>query len=329
MLSRLADSLYWMSRYVERAENVARFIDVNMWLSLDLPAGYQEQWSPLISTTGDDTLFAKHYEIPTKRNVINFLTFDTRNPNSILSTITAARENARLARQYISLETWERVNRFYLAIQNGARSAARGFEPGQDFFSDVMSSSHLFLGTIYATMSHNEGWHFCRLGRLIERADKTSRILDTKYYLLLPSLDAVGTPYDDLMWAAVLRSTSALEMYRKRFHQISPDRIVEFLVLDREFPRAIHYCIVSAETCLHAISGTPISTFGNPAEQLLGRLCAELNYVQVREIIKRGLHEFLDDIQTHLNMVGDAVENSFFALQPVPVVPQYRAGRDA
>ena len=329
MLSRLADSLYWMSRYVERAENVARFIDVNMWLSLDLPAGYQEQWSPLISTTGDDALFAKHYEIPTKRNVINFLTFDTRNPNSILSTITAARENARLARQYISLETWERVNRFYLAIQNGARSAARGFEPGQDFFSDVMSSSHLFLGTIYATMSHNEGWHFCRLGRLIERADKTSRILDTKYYLLLPSLDAVGTPYDDLMWAAVLRSTSALEMYRKRFHQISPDRIVEFLVLDREFPRAIHYCIVSAETCLHAISGTPIGTFGNPAEQLLGRLCAELNYVQVREIIKRGLHEFLDDIQTHLNMVGDAVENSFFALQPVPVVPQYRAGRDA
>lgn len=329
MLSRLADSLYWMSRYVERAENVARFIDVNMWLSLDLPAGYQEQWSPLISTTGDDALFAKHHEIPTKRNVINFLTFDTRNPNSILSTITAARENARLARQYISLETWERVNRFYLAIQNGARSAARGFEPGQDFFSDVMSSSHLFLGTIYATMSHNEGWHFCRLGRLIERADKTSRILDTKYYLLLPSLDAVGTPYDDLMWAAVLRSTSALEMYRKRFHQISPDRIVEFLVLDREFPRAIHYCIVSAETCLHAISGTPISTFGNPAEQLLGRLCAELNYVQVREIIKRGLHEFLDDIQTHLNMVGDAVENSFFALQPVPVVPQYRAGRDA
>ena len=329
MLSRLADSLYWMSRYVERAENVARFIDVNMWLSLDLPAGYQEQWSPLISTTGDDALFAKHYEIPTKRNVINFLTFDTRNPNSILSTITAARENARLARQYISLETWERVNRFYLAIQNGARSAARGFEPGQDFFSDVMSSSHLFLGTIYATMSHNEGWHFCRLGRLIERADKTSRILDTKYYLLLPSLDAVGTPYDDLMWAAVLRSTSALEMYRKRFHQISPDRIVEFLVLDREFPRAIHYCIVSAETCLHAISGTPIGTFGNPAEQLLGRLCAQLNYVQVREIIKRGLHEFLDDIQTHLNMVGDAVENSFFALQPVPVVPQYRAGRDA
>ncbi|HYR44575.1 MAG TPA: alpha-E domain-containing protein [Terriglobia bacterium] len=329
MLSRLADSLYWMSRYVERAENVARFIDVNTWLSLDLPAGYQEQWSPLISTTGDDALFAKHYPDASKRNVIRFLTFDTRNPNSIFSAITAARENARLARQYITLETWEQINRFYLAIQNGARLASRGFEPGQDFFSDVMNASHLFLGTLYATMSHNEGWHFCRLGRLIERADKTSRILDTKYYLLLPSIDSIGTPYDDIMWAAVLRSTSALEMYRKRFQQISPDRIVEFLVLDREFPRAIHYCVVSAEGSLHAISGAPIRTFSNPAEQHLGRLCAELNYIQVGEIINRGLHEFLDDIQVRLNMVGDAIENAFFALQPVPVLPQYQAGSDA
>jgi uncharacterized alpha-E superfamily protein len=329
MLSRLADSLYWMSRYVERAENVARFIDVNTQLSLDLPGGYQEQWSPLIHTTGDEALFARLYGEASKRNVIRFLTFEARNPNSILSAVTAARENARFARQYITLETWEQINRFYLAIQNGARAAARGFEPGQDFFSDVMNASHLFLGTLYATMSHNEGWHFCRLGRLIERADKTSRILDTKYYLLLPSVEAVGTPYDDIMWAAVLRSTSAFEMYRKRFQQISPDRIVEFIVLDREFPRAISYCVGSAEASLHAISGTPLRTFSNPAEQLLGRLCAELNYVQVREIINRGLHEFLDDIQVRLNLIGDAIQNAFFALQPVPALPQYQAGREA
>jgi uncharacterized alpha-E superfamily protein len=329
MLSRLADSLYWMSRYVERAENVARFIDVNTWLSLDLPPPYQEQWGPLINTTGDDKLFSEHYDCPSKHNVIHFLTFDTRNPNSILSSITAARENARLARQYITLEMWEQINRFYFAIQNGARSAMRGFFPGQDFFSEVTTASHMFLGTLYATMSHNEGWHFCRLGRLIERADKTSRILDTKYYLLLPSVDAVGTPYDDIMWAAVLRSTSAFEMYRKRFQQISPDRIVEFLVLDREFPRAIHYCFVSAQLSLHTITGTPVGTFANSAEQHLGRVCADLNYIQVREIIDRGLHEFLDNVQVRLNLVADAIHNSFFALQPVPVVPQYPAGRDA
>lgn len=329
MLSRLADSLYWMSRYVERAENVARFIDVNTWLSLDLPPGYQEQWSPLISTTGDDALFAKHYETASKLNVVNFLTFDTRNPNSILSALTFARENARLARQYITLEMWEQINRFYFTIQNGARSAMKGFEPNLDFFSEVMTASHLFLGTLYATMSHNEGWHFCRLGRLIERADKTSRILDAKYYLLLPTVDTIGTPYDDLMWAAVLRSTSAFEMYRKRFQQILPDRIVEFLVLDREFPRAIHYCVTSAEESLHMISGTPIRTFGNPAEQQLGRLCAELNYIQVREIINRGLHEFLDDIQVRLNLLGDTIRNSFFAMQPMPMMTPHSAGRDA
>jgi uncharacterized alpha-E superfamily protein len=329
MLSRVADCLYWMSRYVERAENVARFIDVNTWLSLDLPEGYQEQWRPLISTTGDDALFANHYDAASRSNVIQFLTFDTHNPNSILSAINAARENARAVRQYITLETWEQINRFYLSVQNGARSAARGFPPGLDFFSDVTTASHLFLGTLYATMSHNEGWHFCRLGRLIERADKTSRILDTKYYLLLPSIEAVGTPYDDILWAAVLRSTSAFEMYRKRFQQISPDRIVEFLVLDREFPRAIHYCVVSAEASMHAISGSPFRTFSNPAEQQLGRLCAELNYIQVREIISRGLHEFLDDIQVRLNLVGDAIHNAFFALQPVPVMQQYPAGSDA
>jgi uncharacterized alpha-E superfamily protein len=326
MLSRLADSLYWMGRYVERAENVARFIDVNTWLSLDLPAGYEEQWSPLISTTGDEALFHEHFRDASKHNVIHFLTFDRRNPNSILSSITAARENARLARQYITLEMWEEINRFYFAVQNGAQSAARGFPPRQDFFSDVITSSHLFLGTLYATMSHNEGWHFSRLGRLIERADKTSRILDAKYYLLLPSLETVGTPYDDIMWAAVLRSTSAFEMYRKRFQQISPDRIVEFLVLDREFPRAIHYCVTAAETSLHTITGTPMRTFSNPAEQHLGRVCAELNYIQVCEIIQRGLHEFLDDIQLRLNLVGGAIHNSFFALQTVPVEPQYSAG---
>src|SRR5215468_9371441 len=277
-----------------------------------------------------EALFAKYYDDASKRDVIQFLTFDTRNPNSILSTITAARENARVARQYITLEMWEQINRFYFDTHSGAQSAARGFEPTLDFFAEVVAACHLFLGILYATMSHNEGWHFCRLGRLIERADKTSRILDTKYYLLLPSLESVGTPYDDLMWAAVLRSTSAFEMYRKRFQQISPDKIVEFLVLDREFPRAIHHCVVSAEASMHAISGSPFRTFANPAEQQLRRLCAELNYIQVREIINRGLHEFLDDIQARLNLVGDAIHNSFFALQPVPVMPQYpAAGSDA
>jgi uncharacterized alpha-E superfamily protein len=318
-----------MSRYVERAENVARFIDVNNLLSLDLPAGSLEQWAPLLSTTGDDALFTEYYKVASKSEVIRFLMFDGRNPNSVLASVAAARENARMARQYITLEMWEQVNRFYLAVQSAARASANGVEPHQDFFTDVMNASHLFLGITDATMSHNEGWHFCRLGRMIERADKTSRILDAKYFLLLPSIDAVGSPYDDIMWAAVLRSTSAFEMYRKRFQQIAPDKIVEFLVLDREFPRAIHYCAISAEESLRAISGTPRGMFRNRAEQQLGRIVADLNYIQVREIISRGLHEFLDDLQIRFNRAGEAIHGAFFALQSVPVVPQYRAGSDA
>jgi uncharacterized alpha-E superfamily protein len=327
MLSRVASSLYWMSRYVERAENVARFIYVNIWLSLDLGAEY-EQWRPLINTTGDDALFAEHYSETTKRNVVQFLTFDTRNPNSIFSSVAAARENARIDRQYITQEMWEQINRFYLAMQSGARDAARGIEPQPDFFSEVTTASHLFLGITDATMTHNEGWHFCRLGRMMERADKTSRILDAKYFLLLPSLDAVGTPYDDILWTAVLRSTSAFEMYRKRYQQISPDRIVEFLVLEADFPRAIRHCVIEVEASLRAISGTPEGTFRNPAEQQLGRLCADLNYIQVREIIGRGLHEFLDNIQTRLNQAGEAIHNSFFDLQPLPGMSQFQRGFD-
>jgi uncharacterized alpha-E superfamily protein len=328
MLSRVAESLYWMSRYVERAENVARFIDVNTWLQLDLPGNYEEQWLPLVSTTGDESLFAKHYKEALKSNVIRFLIFDTRNPNSVNASIMAARENARIARQYITLEMWEQINRFYLMMQGAARSFEAGYEPSQDFFGDVTSASHLFLGITDATMSHNEGWHFCRLGRMIERADKTSRILDAKYFLLLPSVESVGTPYDDIMWAAVLRSTSALEMYRKRFQEISPMRIVEFLVLDREFPRAVHYCVNAAEESLRAISGTKPGTFRNTAEQQLGRISADLNYTQVRDIIACGLHEFMDDLQVGLNRAGGAIYNTFFALQPIPPVPHYAAGRN-
>jgi uncharacterized alpha-E superfamily protein len=327
MLSRVADCLYWMSRYVERAENVARFIDVNTWLQLDLPGSYVEQWLPLVSTTGDEALFAEHYKEASKRNVIQFLIFDTRNPNSVNSSVIAARENARLARQYITLEMWEQINRFYLMMQAAARSFEVDFEPSQDFFGEVTSASHLFLGITDATMSHNEGWHFCRLGRMIERADKTSRILDAKYFLLLPTVESIGTPYDDIMWAAVLRSTSGLEMYRKRFQEISPTRIVEFLVLDREFPRAVHYCVNAAEESLRAISGTKAGTFRNPAEQQLGRISADLNYTHVRDVNARGLHEFLDDLQGGLNRAGLAIYNTFFALQPIPAVHQYASGR--
>jgi uncharacterized alpha-E superfamily protein len=311
MLSRVADSIYWMSRYIERAENVARFIDVNLNLMLDLPVGSAQQWRPLVDTTGDAAKFARRYGSATQQNVIQFLTFDTENPNSILSCVRSARENARSVREIISSEMWEQVNEFYLMV-NSAASVGSTRDP-QELFASVKLSSHLFAGVTDATMTHSEGWHFCRLGRRLERADKTSRILDVKYFLLLPTAEDVGTTFDDIQWAAVLRSASAFEMYRKSHGRMSPARVVEFLLLDREFPRAIHSCLMAARESVHAISGTPAGVFRNPVEQVLGELCSELAYAQVDEIISAGLHEYLDRLQTRMNRVSSDIYKTFFA----------------
>jgi uncharacterized alpha-E superfamily protein len=323
MLSRVAESIYWLSRYIERAENVARFIDVNLHLMLDLPIGTTEQWEPLVQTTGDVPLFQERYGQATREHVVAFLTFDAENPNSILSCLRAARENARSVRQIISSEMWEQVNRFYLMV-SAAASDGRVRQAPHDVFTEIKLGSHLFVGITDATMSHGEGWHFGRLGRLLERADKTSRILDVKYYILLPAAADVGTPFDDIQWAAVLKSASAFEMYRKRHGRLSPDRVADFLILDREFPRAMHDCIVKAEESLHAISGTPLGTFQNLAEQRLGRLRSEFDYAQIQEIITGGLHEFLDAFQAKLNRVGAAIHETFFALRPVTAGVSYR-----
>jgi uncharacterized alpha-E superfamily protein len=173
-------------------------------------------------------------------------------------------------------------------------------------------------------MTHGEAWHFCQLGRMIERADKTSRILDVKYFILLPKPTDVGTPYDDVQWLALLRSASALEMYRQRHGRISPVNVVKFLVLDKEFPRAVLHCLTRANESLHAISGTPPGSFSNSAEQRLGQLRAELAYTQAEEVISGGLHEFIDDFQKRLNNVGEAVYESFFAKRPLETMTAQR-----
>ena len=326
MLSRVANSIYWLSRYMERADNVARFIDVNLQMMLDLPSGSQEQWHPLVSISGDDAAFLSNFSVASRDNVIKFLTFDGDNPNSIVSCLRAARENARTIRESISPEMWEQVNSCYLMV-NAAASNQRLMMSPSSFFSDVKKASQLFHGITDATMLHGEVWHFYRLGRLLERADKTSRLLDVKYFMLLPSVSDVGTPLDDIQWAAVLRSTSALEMYRKRHGHIAPEQIINFLVLDHEFPRSIHYCLTTANDSLHAISGTPIGMYRNTAEQRLGQLRAELAYTDTRQIVARGPHEFLDAFQTKLNQVDQCIYDTFFALRPVGSAAPDRVGQ--
>jgi len=313
MLSRVAQSVYWMARYIERAENVARFVDVNLHLLLDLPAGGAAQWEPLVSTTGDLGLFRQRYTSSTRENVVSFLTFDSANPNSILSSLTAARENARSIRETISSDMWEHLNEFYHQV-TGVSSQGGRLESPYAFFDSVKKGSYLFDGITLATLSHGESWYFYLLGRLLERADKTSRLLDFKYFVLLPSVGDVGTPFDDIQWAAVLRSASGFEMYRKRHAEIAPNRIIDFLMLDTDFPRSINYCVANADQSVHAITGTPRGVFRNPAERKLGQLRGELAYSQADEIISKGLHEYLDRLQQELNLAGDAISTTFFTI---------------
>jgi uncharacterized alpha-E superfamily protein len=316
MLSRVANSIYWMSRYLERAENVARFIDVNLNLTLDMPAEFGEQWAPLVNTTGDLDQFSKRYRVPTRENVLHFLTFDRDNPNSILSCVRHARENARSVREIISSEMWEQANRFYLLVKDAAKNKSVIANPNE-FYSEVKLASHLFDGITEATMSHGEAWHFLQVGELLERADKTSRILDVKYFILLPDAQAVGTAIDNIQWAALLKSASAFEMYRKHSKQIDPIKVADFLILNRDFPRSVHSCLGRAANSLHAITGSSLNAFTNKAEQGLGRLLGDLNYTQIEEIIYGGLHEFLDGLQNRLNWIDDAIYETYFTLRPL------------
>jgi uncharacterized alpha-E superfamily protein len=315
MLSRVADSIFWMSRYIERAENVARFVEVNFNLALDLGVGLSEQWMPLIYTTGDHEKFAERFGKPDLQKVLQFLTFDDENPNSILNCLRRARENARTVREMISSPMWEELNKFYLLVRGAATGSGTLDNTPLDFFREVRMASHLLQGLTDSTMSHNEAWHFARMGRLLERADKTSRILDVKYFLLLPSVQDIGTPIDTIQWGALLKSASALEMYRKVHGRITPEHVAAYLILDNEFPRAIRFCVSRSEQSLYQITGGVPGTFHNPVEQKIGRLRSDLDYTSIKEIISLGMHEFIDNMQTKLNEIGIAMSETFFSPQ--------------
>lgn len=316
MLSRVAESIFWMSRYTERAENVARFIDVTLNLSLEQGTSGPNQWEALVYTTGDQDLFKELYGIANQENVIKFLTFDEQNPNAIISCLKNARENARTSRDIISSQMWEELNKFYLLVRDARRDSTAVNSP-YNFFGAIKQAGYSLEGVTTGTMSHGESWHFSRLGSMVERADKTSRILDVKYFLLLPDINDVGTPVDVMQWGMLLKSAGALEMYRKQYGRLDRNHVVEFLILNRDFPRSIHFCIHRAEHSLLSITGGRVGTFRNRGEQYLGRLRAELDFLSIDEIMQQGLHEYIDAFQSRLNQVGDAIFETFFAATPI------------
>ena len=314
MLSRVAHSVYWMSRYIERAENIARLLDVNLQFVLDFqditgskPNAY---WDSLILSTGDEELFGKLHPVADSASVTEFLAFDLRNPASILSCVYAARENARMIRDQISLEMWETINELHLLLHSQNTAAVWAAGP-QEFFAKVNRASHLFQGLTASTYSRSEGWEFIQFGKYIERADKTTRILDVKYHILLPNATDVGGALDTAQWQAVLRSASALEAYRRYYvREILAWKAAEFLIFSESFPRSIHFCIAQVDDFLRRILGDTGPRARSPAARVSRRLLADLQSLTISDVLEQGLHEFLTGVQTTIAAISDEVVNT-------------------
>jgi len=316
MLSRVANCLYWMSRYIERAENIARMVDVNLQLLLDYrdlnDESLLDHWMPVVQSNGEEEAFLRLHKKATGRTVTEFLVFQLENPNSIVSSIVQARENARMVRDQITMEYWEELNRLYLFVRSPeARKVWR--QSPSEFFQQIKEASLHLVGIGYATILHNEGWWFSQAGKFIERADKTSRILDVRY----ESLPERGVPKsvsqtEALGWQAVLRSCSAWDAY-KSLHgaEVHPRLVADFLLFNEDFPRSARFCVGELNAALRHISGVPSGRFCNDAEKLAGRLEAELQFSTVDEIFEQGLHGYLDQFQTRLNNVGNALFDAY------------------
>ena len=316
MLSRVAGTIYWMNRYMERAENYARFLDVNFNLSLELHPGILTQWKPLVITTGDLELYNSMYEKIEKSKVIYFLGFDEKNPNSIFNSLQNMRENARSIRPDITKEVWEQINYLYYLVKDEIIKKRWQRKDPRGFFTEIKRGCQLLYGIFDSTISRTDGWHFGKIGQLIERADKTSRVLDVKYHMLLPTPESVGSPLDLIQWSALLKSVSAYDMYRKRFGKLNTSNISEFLILDKTFPRSMLRCLIYAEKSLYTITGSTTG-YSNNAERHLGLLKAQLEYSDINEIFTSGLHEYLDNFQSKLNNVSTAILESFASIDNI------------
>jgi len=311
MLSRVADACFWLSRYVERAEANARILDVNIQLLLDFEetggATARQHWEPILATLEEQKLFSEIHEGITGDAVMEFVTFEKKNANSILSCVSLARENARAVREQVSSEMWEQLNHIYLRLHSPAARVSFGESP-INFYRSLVADLHSFQGITDATMTHGEGWEFLQAGKFLERADSTSRVLDIKYHLLLPSGEGIGGSADITQWMAVLRSCSAMEAFLKISHgTIAGWQVAEFLVLYDRFPRSIRFCVDCLDRALHNISGCEIAHFSNEAERLSGLLRSGLDYTTIGTIFQTGLHQYLDQTQLRLLKISDAL----------------------
>ncbi|MEQ1602041.1 MAG: alpha-E domain-containing protein [Methylophilaceae bacterium] len=309
MLSRTADHLYWMARYIERAENMARMLEVTYRMSMVHNAAQSEAglWVPLLRIADNYDEFIAAYDEISARNVLYHIALDEKNPSSIYSCLRAARDNAHAVRVAMSSEMWENINSLWLEFQQLDKRHL--LESGLSEFCDwVKSRSHLFRGVTYGTMLRDDGFRFTRLGSFIERADDMARLLDVKYHLLLPSANDVGGAVDYYEWSALLRSASAYEAYLKVYRDaVTPLRVAELLVLRQDMPRSLHACMNELTTILDQLNGET----GNECKRQAGEMHSRLHYGRMENIFRSGLHEFLEAFLMHNNRLGMEIQRTY------------------
>lgn len=322
MLARVAESMYWMSRYMERAEHVSRIVLVNFNMLMDLgelaQAMQEKQWQGVLRILRLDHLAEGQALLtgPDFRNigqrVSEFMTFDPLNRNSLMSCLTKARENARSIRESISAEMWETLNTLYWSLlADDARQRLE--ESPQQIFQSVIMGSMLFQGVADQTLPHGQGWQFIQLAKYLERVDMTCRIIDTKFDILRADEPTMENPLRNIQWMAVLRACSSIEAYRRRhIGDLDPHRLAAFLILDKESPRSIRYCVREAQNAIAGIAAAVHPQEIDHAERILGRLNSQLEYAETREFTGVGLKYVLKQIQENTAEAASAVQRSYF-----------------
>ncbi len=309
MLSRAADNLYWMMRYVERAENMARMLDVTHRMSLMGADTGMNQWDAALIIAGADKPFALRGGSATPRSVIDFLAFAPDNPSSIAACLKGARENARAMRAQITNEAWESINAAWLEMRTLTLDKVEA-DGLRGFFDWVRDRSHLFRGVAEGTMQRGDAYRFMRLGTLIERADSTARILDVKYHILLPSPRDVGGAVDYYQWGALLRSVSSFRIYRQIYRDsITPLRVAELLILRDDMPRSLHNCFAEIVDIMQHLRQHYRRDY--ESVRLAERLLMKLRYGSIDEIVAKGLHEYLTEAIDQNIELGSMIAQDF------------------
>jgi uncharacterized alpha-E superfamily protein len=306
MLSRVAENIYWLSRYVERAENTARIVTVNANLLLDLPRGIAPGWRPLIDITGANTLFEEHYANYGERDVVRFLIGDERNSTSIISALGAARENCRTIRDFVPREAWELLNELFIfAREELERGMTKGGRHG--YLKHVIQSVQTITGMLSGTMLHDQGYDFLHIGRFLERADMTTRIIDVRSANLLPHEAKELRPFETIQWVSVLKSLTGYQAYR-RSEQVRVQRgpVVRFLFEHPDFPRSVTHCFESLRTSLAKLPRN------EGALRVAGRLKRTLESVEPRLLKQQQLHAFVDDLQVGIGELHDEIARTWF-----------------